>query len=480
MRSSHLSRRNVLRFGTVAVAGTGAGLFQGLRARRAGAESFGDLVADPNGILDLPEGFTYTILQETGAKMSDGQSRRSAPDGMAAFRGKPGETILLLNHELSLGMGGVSRIVIDDASLEVLSSNDVLQGTTRNCAGGPSPWGWLSCEETTGGGVWLCPVKTSQSLTTATAQRIDDYGSFQHEAVAIDPESLTAYLTEDDGESHFYRMVPTDPRADPFSGTLQALARVGEDDFDTSSMTVGESFEAQWVDVSPENARNDAKTNRAAIFHRGEGVWFHGGDVYFSATSYDQIFKVSFDGDKTTVELVANDFDSPDNITVAPWGDIYVAEDQGGRCRIRIVDPNGAVTNFAANAAGTGQELAGVCFAPDGQTLFVNMQKEGYTVAVRGPFPEMMAEGTGGTDGADGTNDDSPMAGDAGGATAGGATATAGNERKTASSGSEGEMTPSSGCSQTPSAPLAASGAVATTLSVAAAARLRRQGRDVT
>src|SRR5690606_34774302 len=153
--------------------------------------------------------------------------------GMAAFSGEPGQVILMLNHELSWGKGGVSRLVVDNDTLELLSSNDVLDGTTRNCAGGPSPWGWLSCEETAGGGVWLCPLKTAALLGPEARRRIDDYGSFQHEAVAIDPDTFIAYLTEDDGESHLYRMVPTDAKADPFTGQLQALKCVDQDDFET-------------------------------------------------------------------------------------------------------------------------------------------------------------------------------------------------------------------------------------------------------
>ena len=46
------------------------------------------------------------------------------------------------------GFGGVTRVVLDPETLEVISSNLVLAGTIRNCAGGMSPWGWLSCEET--------------------------------------------------------------------------------------------------------------------------------------------------------------------------------------------------------------------------------------------------------------------------------------------------------------------------------------------
>ena len=57
------------------------------------------------------------------------------------------------------GTGGVTRVVLDAKSLELVSSNLVLAGTYWNCAGGLSPWGWLSCEETlsTGHGYVFVP-----------------------------------------------------------------------------------------------------------------------------------------------------------------------------------------------------------------------------------------------------------------------------------------------------------------------------------
>ena len=62
-------------------------------------------------------------------------------------------------------------------------------------------------------------------------QRIDAYGRCYHEAVAIDPETYVAYLTEDRDDSCLYRMVP-DSMDTPFEGKLQALKIVDEDKAD--------------------------------------------------------------------------------------------------------------------------------------------------------------------------------------------------------------------------------------------------------
>ena len=67
---------------------------------RAADATVGPLRPDPDRILDLPDGYSYTIVSKAGKRMHDGLLVPHAHDGMAAFPGENGRVILVCNHEL--------------------------------------------------------------------------------------------------------------------------------------------------------------------------------------------------------------------------------------------------------------------------------------------------------------------------------------------------------------------------------------------
>jgi len=378
----------------------------------------GDLLHDPAGILDLPQGYSYRVLERSGDTMSDGHEVGAKPDGMACFAGDGTTWVLMRNHELDVGaspvptvafdperLGGVTRLVVDRTTLERKSSNWVLTGTSRNCAGGPSPWGWLSCEETTEPGhgyVFVCRIG---ARTAEKPKRVPTLGRFNHEAAAFDPKGNVTYLTEDQRESCLYRHVPKDPLA-PFVGRLEAMSIAGARDKNLSKgLSVGDRFEVTWVPVDdPEGVEatpfEQATKQGAAIVNRGEGIWYFDGSLFFVSTEggpmgSGQVFRLDPTKAGGTLTLIAqadsdDSFLNPDNITVSPAGEVFVVEDNNGPNYIHRVEPDGPVTPFARNRLNDGtSELCGVCFSPDGAVMFVNMQEEGLTLAITGPFPRV-------------------------------------------------------------------------------------------
>ena len=158
-----------------------------------------------------------------------------------------------------------------------------------------------------------------------------------------------------------------------------------------------------------------------------EGAHFAGGALWFCDTDggeqrLGQIFRyvpatntleLFYEGDDGAGVLapegdVGRDFarlENPDNITVAPWGDVIVAEDSGGVNRLIGFTPEGEHYVLAQHVIPLPEyerqeeelpenfhsEVAGPTFSPDGQTLFFNVQVPGVTFAVWGPFKRMSA-----------------------------------------------------------------------------------------
>jgi secreted PhoX family phosphatase len=231
-------------------------------------------------------------------------------------------------------------------------------------------------------------------------QPIAAYGRFRHEAAAVDAATSIAYLTEDEVDGCFYRFLPDAP-ATPFSGRLQALRVVGAHNADTAIAPPGTTFSIDWVDVAEPDpvdtsVRALAAGAGAARVQRGEGLWLDGGLVYFASTTGGSAARgqiLCLDPAASTLTILAeggagNALDRPDNLTVAPWG-VVIAEDNNGDNHLRVLGADGAMSDLARNAGST-SEFAGPCFSPDGRILFVNLQNDGLTLAITGPFADAM------------------------------------------------------------------------------------------
>lgn len=322
-----------------------------------------------------------------------------------------------------VALGGTTTLLFDTRSQRLVGHRLSLAGTIRNCAGGPTPWGtWITCEETearAGGGrlrdhgyvfevpgVWGAPMADPIPLRAM--------GRFNHEAVAVDAASGVVYLTEDDGEGLLYRFVPAVPGELRQGGRLQAMALRDRPSADTrnwgaGTFGVGQSAAVSWIDLEEVEAPRSDLRHRgfdagAARFARGEGMWAGEDGIYFACTNggsarKGQIWRYvpspveASHGEGRhpgVLELFIEPNDSTlvenaDNLTVSPWGDLVVCEDGTGDDYLVGVTPEGELYPLGHNLTGDG-EFAGACFSPDGSTFFVNMQRQGWTLAITGPW----------------------------------------------------------------------------------------------
>ncbi len=265
----------------------------------------------------------------------------------------------------------------------------------------------------------------------AKAVPIRKAGRFPHEACSLDPATGALYLTEDQflfpAGMYRYRTDenPVTEGRILDGGTLEMMRIKGSSEPVVTGgvLTVGESFDIDWVSIDnpdPEFSKSSPLSNNDAIrtvslegfekggakFARPEGCWFSDGSLWFTCTrggSSDaglnespegeygdgrgQVWRYEPATEKLTLAFQSTDpeiLDLPDNLTVSPSGGVVICEDGQEGNFVRLLKPDGSMENLVENRTDRpDDEFAGVCFSPDGTTMFVNIQaSNGLTFAI--------------------------------------------------------------------------------------------------
>ena len=351
-----LTRRNLLGRSAVgaglAATGNLAALIAGTSASASAfatgngsptAGAYGELITDPAGLLDLPPGFSYTVVSRVGETMPNGKRLPGRFDGTGTFSGPDKSIFMVRNHEqgatataigaptqdavtdpafiydagtrvvngatLYAANGGTSTVVLDKHGRKT-DEYVSLAGTFNNCAGGVTPWNtWLTCEETeakkgANGALkdhgFVFEVDPFDPQNNRNPFPLAGLGRFAHEAAVIDPRTGEVYLTEDASNPHglLYKCVPNNPN--PGYGNLRAggslfalQARDGNGPVADLSVysVVGTMLQVGWLAVNDPLAAvtstrkqfRHAANPSAPVATRSrklEGAWFGNGKAY--------------------------------------------------------------------------------------------------------------------------------------------------------------------------------------------------------
>lgn len=285
---------------------------------------------------------------------------------------------------------------------------------------------------------------------SASAKPIKAMGLMRHEAAAVGLDGAVYLTEDNKQGSGFYRFKPNNKTpalgALEQGGELAMLRIPGQETLSQEGLKRGQRFKVDWApiekpDADPEFLLSPAfrqprmmgagrsgpflqgLANKACGFRRLEGAWQFDGDIYFvdttgGAAKAGVVWRYSPDKKHDCGELEVlyvspkdAEADNIDNLTLHNQGGIILCEDGGGGknsegelergTRLLALTRSGEIKVIAENNLQIskaipevpvnlgdyrGQEFAGACFDPSGETLFVNIQTPGVLLAIEGPW----------------------------------------------------------------------------------------------
>lgn len=296
----------------------------------------------------------------------------SNPDGAHIFESPDGGFVYVSNSEDPRSAGGVYALVFDKRGF-IRNYHQLLNGTSRNCNGGSTPWDtWISCEEVPGGRCWQVDPFGNKKPNPI---RI---GTGEFEAFATDdrdPNNLAFFVTEDrsDGALRRYR---------PPSGEALSWPMLHNSNATVDYLEFIPERRFRWTS-SIQSGRDSALKN----YQFTEGIAHHDGSLMFISKKQKQLFRLDMDSMTYTVESTyvkhmsgGGSFgNGPDHLLALPSGILYFTEDGGDTPGIFAYNGSDFLTLLEANADQYKRdETTGIAFSPDGKFLLFCIQERGH------------------------------------------------------------------------------------------------------
>ena len=367
---------------------------------------------------DLPEGFTQTVIA-------------TQFDNYAPVAGSGGDLLDMLTlNENGPNAGRFLYSTHEVRSNGAVTVTDLWTGVTEVAAQEPhyerldgivwTPWGTLLFAEEVINATRRDPLfpDAIRGLVyeydprTGEAVPRPAIGARPHEGMRFDPKGNLYGISESRGRTRqgqpgesgaIFKFVP-DRRGDLSSGQLYAL-RVDD--------PIAKTGPAEWVALDRQASMIDSDAEAIRV---GATGWERPEDVaiatstgnnrgganvaYVSVTGDNIVMRIELHGDKAYISNYVEGgvnvrdgqgrpdgvtaFDDPDNLALDPFGNLYIAEDEGpgdiwvaqaGNGRARIAEEVVLFASLADCAA----EPTGIYFDKNGKTLFVNVQHAGGT-----------------------------------------------------------------------------------------------------
>jgi uncharacterized protein len=291
---------------------------------------------DLNNLLQLPEGFTHSVIASEPSYADVPDMNTLNENGPQAGRYMYRTHEVGSNGSVSITdlKSGQTRTLVQRTDWEALDGitwtpwGTVLFAEETNSAGRRDP----SVPQAVGGLVYEIIFANNDPTTVETVVARPAIGSKSHEGMTFDAQG-NLYSISERTPGYIFKFVP-DKAGDLSAGQTYVMK------IHTPDGGVG-TGQGGWIALDRTQIQIDASAAADAVgatgFGRPEDLEYRAGTLYAAITSEHRVIALDLAGDQVRVYdyvrrglNATNDFTAPDNLAFDNKGNLYIAEDPGG------------------------------------------------------------------------------------------------------------------------------------------------------